>query len=183
MTVGIKIREQIDEMRRTGSSPLDISEYLGNIAIALDKALPLGDQIAQKDNTFSIMDGPKHSRRQALCSECEGHLMPSRNPKTNERIYVCQDCGHKTNPKIDVMTYSTRVTTVEGIKIRKMGASKLSGSNSRYQVAVEQDETNRNLYDDRKSVMGKKITPTGDDKRLQARSGVSITDIEQINPA
>lgn len=182
MVVGIKIQQEIDEMRRTGKSPLDISEYLGNIALALDKALPLKDR-EEKDNTFSIMDGPKHSRRQALCAKCDGHLLPSRNPKTNERIYVCQDCGNTVNPKIDVMTYSTRVTTVEGIKMRKMGSSKLTGSKGRYQVAVEQDEVNRNLYDDRKSLLGKKITPTGDDKKLQARSGCNITNVEQINPS
>lgn len=176
MTTGVRIQEEIDEMRRTGRSPLDIAELIGNLAIAMDK------QDTEKDNHFSVMDGPNHSRRQALCNKCDGNLIPSRNPKTNERIYICQTCGNKTNPKIDVMTYSTGLTTVEGFRRRKMGAAKLSGSRGNI-VALEQDEQNRDLYAEGKGITQKKITATGDDKQLEKRSGVSITDVQQINPS
>lgn len=173
MTVGVRLRDEIDEMKRTGRSPLDIAELIGSVALSLKQP--------ERDSHFSIMDSPKHSRRQALCSKCDGNLISTRNPRTNERIYICDKCGDKTNPKIDVMTYSTRLSTVEGVRMRKMGSSKLTGS--RPVITVETDEHNRDLYSDGGSITKKKITPTGDDKRLEQGSGRSITNIEQVNPS
>lgn len=181
MTVGVKLREQIDDMKRTGRSPLDIAEFVGTLAIAWgkDDSVDTDDRI-RHESEFNM---PSRSSKQALCPKCDQTMIHTRNPRTNERLLMCSNCGHKTNPKIEPVQFATNISTVEGLRRRKMGSAKLSGTTSSgNQVALEQDEFNRDLYSDRSTITKKKVTITGDDKRISEGSGRSITDVQQINP-
>ena len=178
MTVGPKIRQSIDDMKRMGFATQDITDILKKPDSI--KFLGSDAQIeSHKDTGFSELSAPIGSKT-ALCSIDGAKLVPSRSEKTNDKILICSLCGRRSFPSIEPIEYATRMKTVLGTRTRKGMSAKLSQS-SNY-VDVERDEVSRDVYKHRDSLFKKQTTATGDDAMLERLSGVSVVDSEEVKP-